>query len=102
VSTTIAPLVTEPPDAPEGFAYDFSDIDCSVGGWSGIFTNADRVTFFGELSAVALKGDEVVARAVATPASPVPAGGQQQVQFAWDGAVPPPGSRCQIESVTQG
>jgi hypothetical protein len=101
-ATAIAPLTTSAPDAPKGFAYSFSNIDCGPGGWSGIFTNADHVAFTGELSAVALQGDEVVARDVVTPATPVPPGGQQQVQFAWDGAVPPPGSQCQIESVIQG
>ena len=102
LATAIAPLTTVAPDSPKRFAYSFSNIDCGPGGWSGIFTNADHVAFTGELSAVALQGDEVVARDVVTPATPVPPGGQQQVQFAWDGAVPPPGSQCQIESVTQG
>jgi hypothetical protein len=100
--TAIAPLTTVASDAPNGFAYSFSNIDCGPGGWSGIFTNADSVAFTGELSAVAMQGDEVVARDVVTQATPVPPGGQRQVQFAWEGAVPPPGSQCQIESVTQG
>jgi hypothetical protein len=100
-STTFAPLTPASPGAPKDFAYSFSDIDCGPGGWSGIFTNTDLVPFTGELTAVALQGEAVVAEGVATPATPVPPGGQRQVQFAWSG-VPPEGSTCQIRSVIQG
>lgn len=102
--TSLAPLAVDAagnPVEPNDFAYRFSDIDCGQGGWSGIFTNADDVPFTGELSAVAMQGEEVVARSVAAPSTPVPPGGQRQMQFNWQG-VPPVGSQCRIESVVQG
>ncbi|MBI4936130.1 MAG: J domain-containing protein [Actinobacteria bacterium] len=99
--TSLAPLAVDAAgdsSQPSDFAYRFSDIDCGPGGWSGIFTNADVVPFTGEVSAVAMQGEEVVARGVAAPVAPVPPGGQRQLQFNWQG-VPPVGSQCRIERV---
>jgi curved DNA-binding protein CbpA len=103
VTTVLAPLTTLAPDAPESFAYQFASFECGPGGWSGRFTNSDLVAFSGEISAVALQGDEVVARSrPVTPAAPVAPTQETLVQFAWNDTVPPAGSTCQIESVIQG